>query len=352
LDEALAAFRKAVELAPNYATAHYNLGKTFADLRKDTEAVLCYQQVVRLTPDDADAYNALGTTLIRLDRLEEAVTVYRSGLGRKPNGPHLRYGLGDALARLDRLEEAIEAYRAAVRNKPDHAEAHLRLGLALRQQGELAGALAALKRAHELGSSGSRWPEPEGRLVREVERSLVVQGKMPAVLRGEVSVADNAERVAIARLCHSPKHGLHRAAARLYAEAFAAQPGLAEDVKERYRFRAVCAAALAGCGQGKDAPPTSQERVRWRKQALEWLRADLAIWVGQAELGSPEERSAARQVLMLWRRSRALAGVRDGALNGLPEGERDEWRRLWSDVAALTNRLPAPGSEQSRLPRK
>jgi hypothetical protein len=172
------------------------------------------------------------------------------------------------------------------------------------------------------------------------------------LLRGQVSVADNTERVVLARLCHSPKHGLHRTAARLYDEAFAAQPGLADDVKEGYRFRAACAAALAGCGQGKDAPPTSRERVRWRKQALEWLRADLAIWARQAESGSPEVRSAARQVLLLWRRSGALAGVRDSALNGLPEGEREGWRQLWSDVAALMSRLPAPASEQSRLPRK
>jgi serine/threonine-protein kinase len=317
-DEAVAAFQKAVQLGPNYATAHYNLGKAFADLGKDTEAVLCYQQVVRLTPDDADAHNALGT----------------------------------ALARLDRVEEAIEAYRRAVRHRPEHAAAHLGLGLALHQQGELAEALTVLKRAHKLGSSGPRWPDPEGQLLRAVERGLVVQGKMPALLRGEVSFADNAERVVLARLCHTPKQGLHRAAARLYAEAFAAQPGLADDVKEAHRFRAACAAALAGCGQGKDAPATSQERVRWRKQALEWLRADLAIWARYAESGPPQARWAARKVLLLWRQSRALTGVRDTALNGLPEGEREEWRQLWSDVAALMSRLPAAASEQSRLPRK
>jgi hypothetical protein len=67
---------------------------------------------------------------------------------------------------------------------------------------------------------------------------------------------------------------------------------------------------------------------------------------------APLQESAKQSVQLLWRRSRGLAGVRESALNGLPEGEREEWRQLWSDVAALMSRLPAPGSEQSSLPRK
>jgi serine/threonine-protein kinase len=208
-----------------------------------------------------------------------------------------------------------------------------------------------LKQAHKLGSSESNWLDPEGQFVRGVERALVVQGRMPALLRGEASFAGNDERVLLARLCHTPKHGLHQAAARLYAEAFAAQPGLADD-KEGHRFRAACAAALAGCGQGKDAPATSQERVRWRKQALEWLRADLASWARLGESGPPEARSAVRKVLLLWRRSRALTGVRDSGLNELPEGEREGWRQLWSDVAAQLRRLSPPAAEESRSQRK
>ena len=40
-----------------------------------------------------------------------------------------------------------------------------------------------------------------------------------------------------------------------------------------------CAAALAGCGQGKDAGKLAgDERTRLRNQALGWLKADLEAW--------------------------------------------------------------------------
>ena len=46
---------------------------------------------------------------------------------------------------------------------------------------------------------------------------------------------------------------LNCAAARFYEEAFAAQPKLADDLGAAHRYNAACAAALAGCGQSKDA---------------------------------------------------------------------------------------------------
>jgi len=39
----------------------------------------------------------------------------------------------------------------------------------------------------------------------------------------------------------------------LYADAFAADPKLAEDLHTESRYRAACSAALAGCGLGKDS---------------------------------------------------------------------------------------------------
>jgi hypothetical protein len=58
---------------------------------------------------------------------------------------------------------------------------------------------------------------------------------------------------------------LYAAAARFFDEAFAAQSSLADDLSSQHRYNAACAAALAGCGQGKDADDLSeQEHARWR----------------------------------------------------------------------------------------
>ena len=84
----------------------------------------------------------------------------------------------------------------------------------------------------------------------------------------------------------------------------------------------------------------AEERARWRAQALEWLRADLAACVAHLD-GSPGG-TAARGALQGWRREAALAGVRDPeGLAKLPEAERGDWLRLWAEVEAVLVRSMA-----------
>jgi hypothetical protein len=68
---------------------------------------------------------------------------------------------------------------------------------------------------------------------------------------------------------------LHGASARLYSDAFAVEAKPAQSVPEGTRYYAARAAALAGCGQGKDGDKLDdKERALWRWQALQWLRQD------------------------------------------------------------------------------
>ena len=124
--------------------------------------------------------------------------------------------------------------------------------------------------------------------------------------------------------------------------AFAAQPALADDLASGARYNAACYAALAGCGQGEDAATTdAEQRGQWRKQARDWLRADLALWTRRIDAGKPEDRTAAAATLQHWREDSDLTGVRDGdALAKLPADERDAWRKLWADVDALLKKKP------------
>src|SRR5205807_1258116 len=103
--------------------------------------------------------------------------------------------------------------------------AHCNLGHALRSKRQLAQSLACLRRGHELGSRTSRWPYPSARWVRDAERLVALEDKLPAVLSGKVQLADTAERLALAQLCQLHKKW-YGAAARFYTEAFAAEPTL------------------------------------------------------------------------------------------------------------------------------
>jgi tetratricopeptide (TPR) repeat protein len=60
LDEAVAAYNKAIALRPDYALAHHNLGIALAEQKKLDGAVAAYNKAIALQPDHALAYNSLG----------------------------------------------------------------------------------------------------------------------------------------------------------------------------------------------------------------------------------------------------------------------------------------------------
>jgi serine/threonine-protein kinase len=126
----------------------------------------------------------------------------------------------------------------------------------------------------------------------------------------------------------------------LLAEAFAADPRLADDLNAGWRHTAARFAALAGSGWGEDAGNlAATERGRWRRQALDWLRADLAASTRLLEGGRPGDAAWVRQQLQRWQREGDLAGLRDvDAVAQLPADEQQACRRLWADIAALQQR--------------
>jgi hypothetical protein len=139
-------------------------------------------------------------------------------------------------------------------------------------------------------------------------------------------------------MCYDTKR--FAAAARLWAEAMAADPKLGDDRRARHRYNAACAAALAAAGQGTDDPkPDDAVRARLRGQALEWLKAERAAWAKVLDSADARVRPFIQQTLQRWRADTDLAGVRDAdALAKLPESERVAWRSFWAEVDALLAR--------------
>jgi serine/threonine-protein kinase len=175
---------------------------------------------------------------------------------------------------------------------------------------------------------------PSAESVRNAERLVAMEGKLPAFRKGEYQPKDNEERLGLAGVCHVKK--LYLAAARLYADAYAEGPKLAGGIRPGNRYDAARAAARAGCGQGDDAPASETERARWRGQALDWLREHLAFTAKHLATGTPRARADVQGWLRGWRTDAHLAGLREAAaLAKLPANEQAAWRKLWADVEAL-----------------
>ena len=168
-------------------------------------------------------------------------------------------------------------------------------------------------------------------LRREAEAMLFPN--LPAFLEGTYRPADQSERLAFVGAAEF--HGLTRTSARLYADAFAAEPSLATDPARGRRYYAACMAASAGCGRGKDASKLNDdERARLRDQARRWLRAEVAAWSRKLE---SDRAAKARWTTRLkrWRTDPDLAGLREpDLLDKLPVAESRACRELWKEIDA------------------
>jgi hypothetical protein len=170
--------------------------------------------------------------------------------------------------------------------------------------------------------------------VRQCERLVELDEKLPGFRTGKTRPASADEQIELAGLCTLKR--MNGAAARFYDQAFAAEPKLVAP----NRYSAACVAALAGCGQGKDADKLDdKERYRLRRQALDWLRADLEANRLLLEKDGNKAGPNVAGNMRHWLADADFAGVRGlDALGKLPESERPPWQKLWNDVADVQKR--------------
>jgi eukaryotic-like serine/threonine-protein kinase len=338
LDEAVAACRRATELKPDYGYAHYDLGFFLFRMGRVDEALVPLRRAVELMPDNSVAHSKLGRVLADKGHLAEATAAWRRASELKPDDGDAYYNLGTALMNMGRIDEALAPLRRAIGLMPDHAESHCNLGHALQRQGAFTQALIAFERGHELGSRRKDWSYPSDQWVRVCRRRIELDGRLAAVLRGEAQPADADERDAYAHLCYEKK--CYVAASRFFSQMLIADSMPADDLENSHRYQAACAAALASCGRGDDAGQLDEkERVRWRKQALDWLRAELKARGDLRPTNNPKERQRLQGWLRRWQSEPALAGFRDAsALARLPSAEQESSKQLWAEVQALVTR--------------
>jgi serine/threonine-protein kinase len=183
--------------------------------------------------------------------------------------------------------------------------------------------------------------------------------KRQAFRQGDWQPQDNYERLALLGICES--EALYGTASRLCADAFAADPDLAErlttqclrraaqesDKSNRtkaliseIRYRAARCAALAGCGLGKDSAKLSAaEQTHWRRKALEWLRTDQVVLSKSLDGDLRADRDLAREMLTLWQDEPDLAGLREpNRLERLSADERKGCLDLWAEVGVVLAR--------------
>jgi tetratricopeptide (TPR) repeat protein len=366
LPGATAAYDKGLKLDPQNAVVWYNLGLALYEQKDRSGAVAAYQSALKIKPQYAQAWNNLGVALDELKDLPGAIAAYDKALKLDPQLAPAWANLGLALYELKDLPGAMAACHKALKFDPQYAYAWHHLSLVLHEQGEFAQAHKAILRVLQLRPEAPSLRALAQKRLKVYQQALRLEQRALDLAQGKAPPGSPAELLQLAQFCrrfHRPS-----TAVRLYAAAFTAQPGLTEDLAQEHHYHAACAAAAAAAGQGLDAKPLSdKDRTELRRQALDWLRADLKLLTktvadhqapstaekqppvspleklaGQSQKPGAADLRLICDRLQRWQQGPDLAGVReDKGLAKLPPQEQKDWRQFWDEVRALEQQARA-----------
>ncbi len=117
------AFRRAVELRPDFAEAHNNLGLVQSRLGQEDDAVVSFEKAMSCGEQLPAALNNLGFLYHAQMRDAEAVEMFRKALQSDPAMAPALVNLGNACYRQGHHTEALDAWRRALELDPVNEDA-------------------------------------------------------------------------------------------------------------------------------------------------------------------------------------------------------------------------------------
>ena len=108
------------------------------------QAAAAYEKAVDAAPDWVEARINLGTAMYQLGRMNEALEQFSAAVEFEPENALAEFNLGCVLEQMGKTRDAIEHLSRAVELAPSLADAHLNLALAYEKTGQVHNALRHL----------------------------------------------------------------------------------------------------------------------------------------------------------------------------------------------------------------
>ena len=334
LDTAEEHARRGLASDPDNVPALRVLAAVHLKRNKTQDAKECLLRVIDLQPQNSGVRRGLAH-LFRADKdFRRAAEQFRELVRRDDKDADTHVLLGLMLFQQGMVDESIACFRTALDHDPNCAHAWCQLGNAMAEAGDYDASLRHLRRGHELGTKRPDWKFDSAAWVASAETRLQAEGRLLRIVDGEAAAANAAETAHAAAAALRADRA--RDALRLFDNAFAADPVVADDVSQRHRYHAARAAlrVAAGPPEGPPEESTTAPPEELRAKALAWLQADLGHWRRERASGKHDE---VRQACQRWLHERDLAGVRDAASPLLGLGEREAWQQLWRDVEGIAS---------------
>lgn len=114
-DEAIAVYSKVLEMDPNHAAAHINLGTLFYNRQEYSSAERHYRSAIEIDPRYALAYFDLGNVLDETGRVQEAIATYKTAIQLAPTYADAHYNLALAYEKIREPRKALQHWRTYVK---------------------------------------------------------------------------------------------------------------------------------------------------------------------------------------------------------------------------------------------
>jgi len=137
VDDAIACFKRALKLQPDFGAAHFNLGNALKDSGRPGEALASYRRAMKFLPDRAELHCNMAGALLDAGKLQDAVAGSQQALKINPNLAPAHYNLGSALMHLGRLQDAVVSFARALAIDPRFVAAHANLASTFKQLGDI-----------------------------------------------------------------------------------------------------------------------------------------------------------------------------------------------------------------------
>lgn len=161
-ERAIDAFRRCTAVDPAHVAAWRMIGFLCQqDERRHGEALLAFERAVELAPDDAVSRYNFGFLLHRQGELEHALAQMTAAVRLRPALDQAWYGCGLLLSELGRPQEALVALRRAVELQPFNGSASYALCRACQAVGDEEGLLAEYRRIGQYDPRTARRLEKE-----------------------------------------------------------------------------------------------------------------------------------------------------------------------------------------------
>lgn len=131
------AFRRAIELRPDFFWSYHHLGDVLLQLQQWQPAVTAYSRAVRLDRQFFWSWHNLGDALAKLQQWQQAVMAYQKAVAIDPDFFWSWHNLGDALAKLQQWDRAIAVYLQGILLQPKNRRIYHKLGTVFKQRGSL-----------------------------------------------------------------------------------------------------------------------------------------------------------------------------------------------------------------------